>query len=500
MKKFIAMILLASTMLCSVACNSEGGSENDTTDASSGTTDVSQGQTESESESAAKPTYDGVFKVGYARVDITPTTLPIEIDSSTVLKDVLDRIYATCVAVYDGENTALIITADVKQMDTTFCNNARKRIKVVTSIPEENIMMSATHNHSAPPVIVSNSLSKTRSSWNAMIYNKLVDAAKEAIADLSDATIHVGTIKTTGMAHVRRYIHEDGSFSSIHYRGTSSSPRVAYETEADDNFQMIRFVREGKKDVLMTNWQAHVAHAIGIYGSSITADIVYYIRQIVEKKNGNVLLAYYQGASANINFTERVAGTSPYTDNYQKIGMALADKVVDALADESNFRQVNAGKIKAKQEQFTVTYRDVDASVVEKAKEVAASGSHTSPEYIKMLDKYNFKSRYEVSTIISLSKLKEDTTQIPIATLSFGDIGFTAVPYEMFDTNGMQIKEGSPFEMTFVLTCAGGTYSYVPAAHAIEHGGYEVYKTQFEFGTAEKVVEKLLEMLKDSNG
>ena len=49
--------------------------------------------------------------------------------------------------------------------------------------------------------------------------------------------------------------------------------------------------------------------------------------------------------------------------------------------------------------------------------------------------------------------------------------------------------------MTFVLTCAGGAGGYVPAAGAVPHGGYEVYTTSYEFGTAEKVVTELLAML-----
>ena len=65
----------------------------------------------------------------------------------------------------------------------------------------------------------------------------------------------------------------------------------------------------------------------------------------------------------------------------------------------------------------------------------------------------------------------------------------------MFDTNGMQLKEASPLDMTFVLTNANGWAAYIPSADAVLHGGYEVYTTKYVFGTAEKVVEELLSML-----
>jgi hypothetical protein len=82
-----------------------------------------------------------------------------------------------------------------------------------------------------------------------------------------------------------------------------------------------------------------------------------------------------------------------------------------------------------------------------------------------------------------------------ITAFSFGDVAGIVVPYEMFDTNGMQIKEGSPFGTTFVLTCAINSLSYLPSDLAFQHGGYAVDVTLFVRGTAEALVESYLGML-----
>ena len=66
----------------------------------------------------------------------------------------------------------------------------------------------------------------------------------------------------------------------------------------------------------------------------------------------------------------------------------------------------------------------------------------------------------------------------------------------MFDTNGMEVKEGSPCKMTFILGTTGGASGYVPSALAVKNGGYEVYSSNFTYGTAEAVVAELLQMLK----
>jgi len=75
---------------------------------------------------------------------------------------------------------------------------------------------------------------------------------------------------------------------------------------------------------------------------------------------------------------------------------------------------------------------------------------------------------------------------IPLYTLSLGDLAFVFSPYEMFDTNGKEIKEGSPYETTIVATCSNFMYGYVPSKLAYEYGGkYEVDGCRFVEGTGE---------------
>ena len=89
-----------------------------------------------------------------------------------------------------------------------------------------------------------------------------------------------------------------------------------------------------------------------------------------------------------------------------------------------------------------------------------------------------------------------DVYNLPFAAFSFGDVSFITAPYEMFDTNGMQIKEGSPFLLTFVLTCAGDYGAYMPSYEAMTiYGGYEVDNNQYALGVAEKAVEEFLRLL-----
>jgi hypothetical protein len=62
---------------------------------------------------------------------------------------------------------------------------------------------------------------------------------------------------------------------------------------------------------------------------------------------------------------------------------------------------------------------------------------------------------------------------------------------------GMEIKHGSPFKHTFIITHCNGSSGYLPFAALYKEGGYEVNSTHFEIGSSDMVVKKALRMLYD---
>jgi hypothetical protein len=66
----------------------------------------------------------------------------------------------------------------------------------------------------------------------------------------------------------------------------------------------------------------------------------------------------------------------------------------------------------------------------------------------------------------------------------------------MFDTNGVYIKENSPFEYTIISTIANKTNGYFPSEFAFTvSGGYECDTTNYVCGTAERLADEYLRML-----
>jgi hypothetical protein len=106
------------------------------------------------------------------------------------------------------------------------------------------------------------------------------------------------------------------------------------------------------------------------------------------------------------------------------------------------------------------------------------------------------RKHQEINLAGSSTKQTKDITAITI-----GKIGFAAVPFEVFDTTGMQIKEDSPCDITFVLTCCGSG-GYIPAAYTWDYNSgdarlmaYEAKRCQYDIGSAEVIADSLLQML-----
>ena len=443
-------------------------------------------------------TYPTGFSAGYAREDISPHGFEMDLSSSKISSAVLDPLYTTCLALWDGEELALFFSVDVRQCPDYLSSNSKKLLAREFEIDPDKIFFNATHNHSSP-----NTTSRTTSNmqrwYDEIFFPKMLLAAKKAVLDLAPATLYTGKANSDpGTNYVRRYVNADGSYTGIHNIVPAANV-VAYESEADKELRTLRFARGDQKDILLVNWQGHAAHGAA-YSYAATADFVGFLRDGVEKEL-DVHFIYCNGASGNLNFTPKVKSdkdakyfTSPY---FQGIGKSLAGTVKKAAAAESSIR---SGKLSVTYIAHDATVRHDDAATVAKANECQSAinayqkekGSYPPASWFQ--NNYGFQSRYEVSAIRTRAGLGESEI-LPAWALSFGDVGMAFVPYEMFDSNGIQIREGSPFAVTVIGGYTNDTRSYIPSGFAAPHNGYEVYTSRYVFSTGDEMAAKLTEAL-----
>ncbi len=445
------------------------------------------------------PVYPETFSAGYAREDISPHGFLVNLYSSASSYAVLDPLYTTCLALWDGEELALFFSVDVRQCPEYLTSNSKALLAEEFDVDPNKIFFNATHNHSSP-----NTTSHTRSDlqkwYNEIFFPKMVMAAKRAVRDLAPATLYTGkAISDPGTNYVRRYLRGDGSYTGIH-NIVPSSNIVGYETEADKELRTLRFDRGDKKDILFVNWQGHAAHGAA-YDHAATADFIGSLRDGVEKKM-DVHFIYCNGASGNLNFTPKLGEkyfSSPY---FRPIGTSLAGTVEKAVSAE---KAIQSGKIQVTYVPYEGIIRHEDEKTVTKANECATAASAykaekgSEPSASWYQTNYGFQSKYEVSAIRTRAGLGESET-IPIWAFSFGDVGMSFVPFEQFDTNAQQIRAASPFAVTMTAGYTNGTHSYIPSGFAAPHNGYEVYTCRYAFSTGDEVAAELSEALIQMHG
>ena len=440
------------------------------------------------------PNYDAALSVGFGRVDISPTEpTPLRgygYSSGRLSSNIQDPLYATCIAISDSNgNTVLLYTLDLINSFTDVMNAARQQISEQTGIPVDAIMVACTHTHSAPDLDNLNEPSVPR--YINSLKDWMTQAAIEALADLAPARLYTTSVQTENLNFVRRYLLSNGTYAGDNFGSFNSGYIVDHETEADGQLQLASFRREGKKDIILANFQTHPHRSGGGNNTNVTADLIAPFRTKMEKSL-DCYFAYFTGASGNVNPTSRIESEN-ITSNYLQQGQALADYAIGAY---STFQEIPVDSVKSTK---TIYMGKVDHTYDQWGPICVALVDHYMRygdygDYANQLQGSGIKNVYQANAVGLRSQMPPNQ-EIPLYAISIGDLAFVTVPFEMFDTNGMQIKEGSPFGTTFVLTCAINSFSYLPSDLAFQHGGYAVDVTLFVRGTAEELVDSYLGML-----
>ena len=433
------------------------------------------------------------FSAGYSRVDITPSEYPFYTFGGRKADYAISPVYTTCVVVSDGNELAFFLTSDVRAATPTMVKPTKDIIREMTGTDEDHVFFCTTHNHSSPDIGKIDS-DETAIRWVKWYHTLVPGLIKQALQDLSPATISIGRTETDRLNFVRRYWLADGTFMANRCRNTSKAPYVSHESEADPEMRVIRFNREGKKDIVMANWQAHAASDTALRPNVLSADYVHEFRKTAEEKY-DVHFAFYNGACGDVVTGSKVVGEQPY-ETMDELGVMLAEALGNALKD---MKPANAGPIRSASEVIYAPLKEVDEDLLRKAKEVAECTDADKRKELRI--KYNFENRMEANAILNTVRrrgLYGDTIPIRHAAISFGDIGFALAPFEMFHANGKQARDGSPFPMTFICANTDGGMSYVPTIEAVPHGGYEVYNSSVIPGTGERCAQTMAKLLQQT--
>ena len=439
---------------------------------------------------------ENTLRIGYGRTDITPEgSVPLAGYGNLKNRfntEVRDPLYATCIAFTDAEdNTVLLYTTDCISSLRSMGDQVREVLGKEYGLPEQNIMIAATHTHSGPAGYETHvpSIQAFREKYAL----GLIEAGRKAMADRAEAQLYVCGCPTERMNFIRHHKMADGTYAGANF-GSWAGGFVGHASNNDSWIQLIKIVRPGTKDIIMMNWQAHPCFTGGINEKVLSADYIGDVRKYVEEKTG-ARFAFFQGAAGNHN------GTSFYrretrTYDSAEYGKLLGEYALWALEAPV---YVKGSKVEALRRDITLELDHSDDHLVPLCEDIQRQWLETGDRPAcnkRAQEEVGLNSIYAVGAVIGRAG-RGTQEDMPIYAFRVGELGFACAPYEMFGANGMFIKEWAPYAMTFVVSCCNGSHSYLASKLAYSHGSYEVDQRRYTEGSAELLADNFVDMLKE---
>jgi hypothetical protein len=246
---------------------------------------------------------------------------------------------------------------------------------------------------------------------------------------------------------------------------------------------------EGRPLGLLANYSLH--YVGGVPRNHISAD--YFgafadrIQQLLsaDRQDPPFVGAMSNGTSGNINnndYSTKRERRQPYEQMHR-----VADECAQAVFEQYKTLQWHDWvPLAMRQRELELAVRKPTPAQLEHARKVLAEPERP--------DKFPHERSYANRAIELLES--PDTVRVILQAVRIGDLGISAIPFEVFSDTGLELKARSPFKPSFTIELANGGYGYLPTPEQHELGGYETWlgTNKVEVQASVKIVDALLEM------
>ena len=430
------------------------------------------------------------FRAGAATANITPW-MGVSINGNMTDHkgtNVHDQLHARVIVLDDGQTRLAILVADSCMIYREIFDAAKKLIHERTGLPTENILMSATHTHSAPAAV---SIFQTEADkeYQHFLTLRLADAVQQAVANLAPAQIGWGVGHEPRHVFNRRWRMKPGVEIKDVWGNTNDvvkmNPRPgspdllepASQTDPEVPALAVR-TPDGKPIALLANYSLH--YVGGVTGRTYSADYFGAFCDRAQQYNGT------SGDCNCINFREEPKPEAAFV----KIRRVANDLAENALSVYRQMAWRDRVELKSAQKEIQLGVRKASSKDLARAKEILSQakpgGQFTGwgPEV------------YAREAML----LDAFPDQVPLIIQAFriGDLGIAAIPCEVFAEIGLEIKRRSPLKPNFTIELANGYNGYLPTPAQHKLGGYETWRARssyLEVAASEKITATVIELL-----
>jgi neutral/alkaline ceramidase-like enzyme len=417
-----------------------------------------------------------------------------------------DELHARALVLDNGQARLAIVICDLLGIAKGISDEARKLVEIECEIPAANVLIAATHTHSA-----ANALGSNRFTWDKtplddyqrFVVRRISDGVRRAFNQRAPAQIAWGATDKPEHVFNRRWHMKPGSIAMNPLGGQDQVKMNPPRASADlvrpagptDPQVSVIFVknREGQPLALLANYSLHYVGGVG--SGHISADYFgVFAEQVARKLDAEhqdppfvaMLSNGTSGDVNNIDFRKPGEKLPPYGKIRQvadDIALAAVQATRDAkwhdwLPLAASFREVDVAR------------RTVSSVQLERANAILAQPRDSKrPATLEEI----YADR--------VTKFAEWPERVPVSlqVLRIGDLGIATMPCEIFTQIGLDLKRRSPLQPYFTIELAHGYYGYLPTPAQHELGGYETWlgTNRLEETASDKLSDVLVDMLSE---
>lgn len=450
---------------------------------------------------------DAVFRAGAAASNITPPLggdivgnfLPI------TSKYIHDQLHARCLVLDDGQKKLAVVVCDLLGIDRVVSDEARRIIDEATGIPSEQVLISATHTHSATSALGQDRFrfDQQPDEYQQFVAKRIADGVACAVNNLRPAELAFITVEAPEHVFNRRWHMRPGSVPPNPFGGSdlvkmnppAGSPNLLDPAGPTDPTVSVLAVR-GVDGRPISVFAAYSLHYVGGVGPGHISSDYYgmYCQELArlldaEHFDPPFVAMMANGTSGDIN-NINFRNPRPRADAYHQmraVANDVARKVADGLKEAKYSPQI---KLDARYHEPQIAVRLPDEDQLAWAEKTLQT-SQPAP------GKADLPSIY-AKRVLEMAKYPA-TIPVALQVLRIGPVCIGTMPNEVFSEIGLEYKRRAPLRGSFMVELAHGYYGYLPTPRQHELGGYETWlgTNRLEKRASEKMLAELLEMSAD---
>ena len=435
------------------------------------------------------------FKAGASMVDISPAQYPVRVNGSFTERSATqaaDKLFAKALALDDGRQQIILCVVDSCMVPRTLIDRAKSDASRATGIPMSQMMVSATHTHSAPSAMGCLG-SRVDPRYAAMLPDRIARSMVNAVNRLKPARIGWAQMEDWKHTFNRRWIRRpdkvfNDPFGQNNVRahmhpGHENPDATGPSGPVDPELSVMALqTMDGEPLAVFANYSMHY------FGSPLLSADYYgrFAEHIANQMNAGAdfVAIMSQGTSGDLMWMDYGVPRENINDDGYAEEMA---NLTAALVKGIKWHET--APLRIAQNSLSLAYRIPGPGRLAWAEQEVEKMGNRLP-----------RSQPEIYAKESIYLHERQQTELILQALRIGDLGITAIPNEVFAITGLKLKRQSPLTNMFNISLANGAEGYIPPPEQHALGGYTTWAARtagLEINAEPRIVESLLKLLEE---